>query len=95
MDENAKKNELSQNFHGINFWENLVNLPIKTACNGVLAGLFAAGFTLLIDGGWEPAIRKYVAFFGFVIFGLGYGIFCGLQNYSSLKKIYQEENKQD
>jgi len=73
----------------------LIALPSKALGYWMLAGIgFAVGVTI-IDGGWEPTARKYVAFFLFSLVGLGWGVVAGIQHYFFTKKLYGEQWKEE
>ena len=76
-------------------WVSVIELPIKILSYGICAGVFAFGAIIIVDGGWEPAIRKYAAFFSFFFFGLGWGIVSGIQHYLFAKKLYGEQWKEE
>ena len=50
---------------------------------------------ILIDGGWNPAGKKYVSFLGFAMMGLGWGIIGRIQHYLMLRKIYGKKWKEE
>jgi len=80
-----------KNFQKANFRENLIILPFKGICYGAIGGMLAIFGLIIIDGGWEPLLRKYIGFLGLAGLGFSMAIVYGIKNYFMLKKLYSDQ----